>query len=409
MKTSQKWHKVRFGDLLEPSIKVVLKKGLVYDYLPMDLVSSSSKFPKSFEAKIFNGGGSRFENGDTVFARITPCLQNGKIAKVKGLKDGVGFGSTEFFVFRARKEIADPDYVFYVAKTYEIRGPAEKSMTGASGRQRADKGVTEDIIVNVPNIGTQKQIADVLSAYDDLIENNNCRIKILEETAQKIYKEWFVNFRFPGHEKVKMVDSATEFGMIPEGWEVKEIKEIGNVITGKTPSTTDEYNFGEHMPFIKTPDLHDSIFCISTNQKLSEKGANSQLKKTLPKDSIVVSCIGTLGIVGITTENSQTNQQINAVVLKDIRHREYLYFLITNLKEHLKNLGANGATMGNVNKDKFETIEILFPSTVIISEFHDDVGNIFEQIKALSYQNQNLKKSRNLLIPQLVSGKLEIK
>ena len=401
---SQKWNRIRFGDLLELSVKVDVKKGKSYDSLPMDLVSTSNKFPEAFETKVFSGGGTRFANEDTVFARITPCLQNGKIAKIKNLKDGVGFGSTEFFVFRAKKDIADPDYIFYVAKSSEIRGPAEKSMTGASGRQRADKGVVENVSINAPDISTQKQIADVLSAYDDLIENNNRRIKILEDIAQKIYTEWFVNFCFPGYEKAKFVMNG-----LPEGWEMKKIREIGRVVTGKTPPTSNKDNHGDYMPFIKTPDLHNSIFCISTNESLSIQGVETQKNKIIPRNSIVVSCIGTVGVVGITVRESQTNQQINSIIPIDFSIREYLYFVCVGLKEHLKNIGANGATMGNVNKEKFETIETLLPTKDTLDAFHEVASGLFEEILAFLLQNQNLKKSRDLLIPQLVTGKRELK
>jgi type I restriction enzyme, S subunit len=403
-KTSQNWRKIRFGDLLESSIKVDVKKGNVYDSLPMDMVSASRKFPKAFESKVFGGGGARFADGDTVFARITPCLQNGKIAKIKNLKGGIGFGSTEFFVLRAKKDAADPDYIFYLAKTSDVRGPAEKSMIGASGRQRADKGVVENIVINAPDLSIQKKIASVLSVYDDLVENNNCRIKILEAIVQKIYTKWFVNFRFPGYEKVKFGK-----GGLPEGWEIKKIREIGRVVTGKTPPTSNKDNQGDYMPFIKTPDLHDSVFCISTNESLSIQGVEAQKNKIIPKNSIVVSCIGTVGVTGITVKESQTNQQINSIIPIDFSIREYLYFVCIGLKQHLKNIGANGATMGNVNKEKFETIEIILPSKDILGVFHEATSDLFEEILALSLQNQNLEKTRDLLIPRLVTGKLKLK
>ena len=262
--------------------------------------------------------------------------------------------------------------------------------------------------IEIPELGIQKRVADVLSTYDDLIENNTRRIQILEQIAQATYTEWFVNFRFPGHEKVKMIDSGTDFGKIPEGWEIKKIKDFGSVITGKTPSKSDPSNFGSDIPFIKTPDLHGKIFCIETSESLSVKGANTQKNKTLPPKTLVVSCIGTLGVVGITSSEAQTNQQINAVILADQKYLEYLYFVLVNLKQELKNLGANGATMGNVNKDKFENIKMLFPSQKVISEYHSTVGLNFDGILNLQMQNKNLRQTRDLFLPKLITGEINI-
>jgi len=238
----------------------------------------------------------------------------------------------------------------------------------------------------------------------------------MDTLAQAVYAEWFVNFRFPhstssgqaGHEKIKMVDSGTDFGKIPEGWKVEQIREIGKVITGKTPPTSNKSNFGDYMPFIKTPDLHGSIFCISTHEGLSTQGVGIQKNKIIPKDSIVVSCIGTIGVVGITTRDSQTNQQINSIIPTQTDIREYLYFVCVNLKNHLKNIGANGATMGNVNKEKFESTKILLPSDAMISLFRGMTQDMFEAIKSLSYQNANLRQTRDLLLPKLVTGEIRV-
>lgn len=302
--------------------------------------------------------------------------------------------------------ICDPkkieyEFLYYLLKSKvdEISGLA----TGATYKE-INKTVFSSVEIDVPDLLTQKQIADILSTYDDLIENNNQRIKILEETAQKIYIEWFVNFRFPGYEKVKFAKNC-----LPGGWILNKIKDIGKVVTGKTPPTSNRDNFGNYMPFIKTPDLHNSIFCISTNESLSEIGVEVQVNKIIPKDSIIVSCIGTVGVVGITVQDSQTNQQINSIIPTIPEMREYLYFVSINLKEHLKNIGANGATMGNVNKEKFENIEITIPTNDVLVFFHKTTEDMFEEIKLLSYENKNLKKSRDLLIPQLVTGKLELK
>jgi type I restriction enzyme S subunit len=224
--------------------------------------------------------------------------------------------------------------------------------------------------------------------------------------AQALYREWFVKFKFPGNEKVGMVES--ELGMVPEGWEVKRLADFGNVITGKTPSKAVPENFGSFMPFIKTPDMHENMFCVQTGEYLSERGASSQKNKTLPPNSLCVSCIGTAGIVSITSVKAQTNQQINSIVLSSERYREFVYFALLGLKDVINRYGANGATMVNLNKGKFEALNVICPDAKNISAFHDLVSSNFDSIKTLQIKNINLRRTRDLLLPKLISGEVDV-
>ena len=281
--------------------------------------------------------------------------------------------------------------------------------------QNVSKGTTQDNLsldkllmfdFRVPSVDYQRRIASILSAYDDLIENNTRRIAIFEEMARRLYEEWFLHFRFPGHEQVRMVQS--ELGLIPEGWMVSHLFDFGKVVTGKTPSKANPAFFGNDVPFIKTPDMHDNMFCISTSESLSELGAQSQENKTLPPNSLCVSCIGTAGVVTITSQAAQTNQQINSIVISDIKVREFLYFALHGLKETIQQYGANGATMVNLNKSKFENLKVIFPDKSILVQFHEMVVAIFDLVKILQYKNTNLRAQRDLLLPKLISGEIDV-
>ncbi len=275
-----------------------------------------------------------------------------------------------------------------------------------SAQPHANAPILKEFQISLPPLPTQQRIASILSNYDDLIEKNTRRIQILEEQAQALYRHRFVYFKFPWHEQVKMVDSETEFGMIPEGWEVKEIKLFWDVITWKTPSTTkSEYRWADMM-FIKTPDMHWSVYCLQTSTYLSKIWYLSQKNKTLPKNSILVSCIWTLWVISITSEESQFNQQINAIIPNEECYIEYLYLNMKTKKQQLENLWSNGATMWNVNKDKFEKMEIIYPSKNLLTIFHWHVYELFEEILLLQKQNLNLKRQRNILLPRLMSGEI---
>jgi type I restriction enzyme S subunit len=147
------------------------------------------------------------------------------------------------------------------------------------------------------------------------------------------------------------------------------------------------------------------MFILRTNEYLTTSGAESQANKTLPVGSICVSCIGTIGVVSITTEPCQTNQQINSVVLADEASREFLFFWLREAKQMLENLGSNGATMGNVNKSKFEGMKLVCPPNDLLARFHSVSEPMFEQIERLFRKIQNLRQTRDLLLPKLLSPK----
>ena len=242
----------------------------------------------------------------------------------------------------------------------------------------------------------------ILSTYDNLIENNNKRIKLLEQMAENLYKEWFVRFRFPGYE-----DMGFENG-IPMGWKIKRIKDFGQVITGKTPSTEISSNYGDKYLFIKTPDMHDNMYVIDSSEKLSERGNDVQKLKKLPRWSIMVSCIGTGGVVSINSKEAHTNQQINSIVLHDENNIEWLFFVCKSLKTTIEMFGATGSTMTNLSKGKFENLKILEPNLELIDKYHMYTYDIFKEVEKLMYSNENLIKQRDLLLPRLMSGKIEV-
>lgn len=399
------WEIRQFKDVVQFPPKITLKKGESYSFIPMEDLSSGIKYVSPKIEKVWSGsGGAKFEEGDTLFARITPCLQNGKISQAKNLKNGKGFGSTEYFIFRGIENVSDSDFIYYFSLNEEFKKYAIGSMVGASGRQRADQNFVGEFEINLPPLETQKRIASILSAYDDLIENNLKRIKLLEETAQNIYKEWFVNFRFPNYEHTEF---DSESGL-PLGWEKKTIDAFAEVITGKTPSTTNINFYGGNIPFVKTPDMHDAPYVLSTSIYLSNEGAESQNNKFLPKNSVMVSCIGTAGVVALASTNCQTNQQINSVRFDEEFKSFYFYGFAKGLKPLLEGLGSNGATMVNVNKSKFEKIELIVPDSETLKKHYNLVKVIFDQILILQEQNEKLKEARDILLPRLMNRTIEV-
>ncbi len=392
----------KIGECINCNPSVKLDKGNIYPMIDIDKIIVGRKFVTNKEFVVFsNQGGARFENGDTLMARITPCLENGKIAKAQ--IEGKGIGSTELFVFRGIEGITDNDFVYYLFKQQYIRELSTNSMTGASGRQRADLKFIKRIKISLPTLPIQRKIASILTVYDSLIENNTKRIRLLEQMAENLYKEWFVRFRFPGHENTEFVNG------LPKGWNICRLEDYGRVETGKTPSMEKPEYYGGNLLFIKTPDMHDYMFVTNTNETLSDIGHRSQPKKLLPKYSIMVSCIGSGGVVAINAKEGHTNQQINSIILSDKRDLEWLYYTCKSLKSTIELYGATGATMTNLSKRKFERLKVIEPPKSLRLVFHDKMNSFFSQILSLICRNSILIHQRDALLPRLMSGKLEVK
>lgn len=244
-----------------------------------------------------------------------------------------------------------------------------------------------------PDISEQKRIVEVLVAFDEKIENNNRIIKTLEEMAQTIFKEW----------------SAVPSESLPKGWEMKRLGDLGKIITGKTPSTKNRENFGNDYPFITIPDLQNGVFVIRTERFLSEQGAETMRTSKLPAGAICVSCIATVGLAGIATRESFTNQQINSIIPKSEVLRPFLFLLLRSMKGGLQAHASGGTAAPIISKGAFEKIEVLMPPEKILTNFHESVNPMFDKILTVLKENQKLAAMRDLLLPRLMSGELSIK
>ena len=296
----------------------------------------------------------------------------------------------------------DNTYLFYALKANQFSTYCVLRGQGAANQASITLDTIFRFKFKVHNFAEQKRIADILTTYDNLIENNNKRIKLLEQMVENLYKEWFVRFRFLGYEDVEFENG------IPNEWEIKRLFEFGKIETGKTPSKERDQNYGGDIMFIKTPDMHDNIYVISTDEFLSTEGHLTQPKKLLPENSIMVSCIGTGGVVAINDKPAHTNQQINSIILNKSEYLEWLYFVCKNLKETIEMFGATGSTMTNLSKGKFEKLKIVSPPEKVILEYHELTKNLFIEVRVLLHKNELLTKQRDMLLPRLMSGKLEV-
>ena len=372
----------KLSDYIDINPATKLEKGKCYPFVEMENIVVGIKRPRTENVLIFAGQScSKFKPNDTLMARITPCLENGKVAKYSN--GNAGFGSTEFIVFRGKSGLADDDYVYYLAKSQYIRDMAINSMTGASGRQRADAKFIGKIKWNFPSPNVQTKIASILSAYDNLIENNNKRIKILEQMAETLYKEWFVRFRFPGYETAEFENG------IPKGWEVVRVK-----------------NCLKRLPFnrlYKQDELESSGKVIVIDQSSNEFMGyhnNEPSHYASFEEPIILFGDHSCKFV-LMTKNFSLGE--NVVPFKSIGTEEfdnyYLYYAVHKLivtEEYKRHWG------------RFTAMKIFKPQIDLQRRFAEFVKQLVYEKEMLWNQKQNLIKQRDLLLPRLMSGKLEV-
>jgi len=259
--------------------------------------------------------------------------------------------------------------------------------------------------IDVSPLNIQRTIAAILSAYDDLIENNLRRIKILEEMAQNLYREWFVNFRFPGHEKVRFVDSP--LGKIPEGWSIVAFTEIADVLSGGTPKTTISEYWGGHISFFAPKDTPSYYYVTETEKTITELGLKKCNSQLYPPETVFITARGTVGNVVLTADDMAMNQSCYALRGKEKIGQKYLYMLMLNQVEYLKK-NTGGATFSTIIVDTFQRMQIIKPPNIIIGEFESLINPLFKQMINMINRNANLRQTRDLLLPKLISGEVAV-
>ncbi|HOO77999.1 MAG TPA: restriction endonuclease subunit S [bacterium] len=267
-----------------------------------------------------------------------------------------------------------------------------------------NKGDFEKIEVKVPGLlAIERNIASILSAYDDLIENNRRRIQLLEEAARLLYKEWFVHLRFPGHEHVKITDG------VPEGWRRKKISEVCETFGGGTPSTkVSEYWDGD-ITWIVPSDVtkNNSLVLLDSERKITHRGLRESSAKLVPPDTILMTSRASVGYFALIDIEVCTNQGFINIVPYQSELRMYLLFnLLSRVTEIRSN--AKGTTYPEISKGRFREMDILIPSNVLLLQFDKVAYDIIRQVRYLMRSNAHLVAARDLLLPRLMSGEVAV-
>lgn len=293
-----------------------------------------------------------------------------------------------------------PKFIYYQLRSEQIGRWLEKVSIGAT-MPSLNTGLLSGIEMVLPPIEIQKQIAGILSVCDDLIENNQKQIKLLEEAAQRLYKEWFVDLRFPGHENTKIVDG------VPEGWNICPFSSKVDIMSGGTPKTSIPDYYNGRIPFYTPKDSDGAFFAYKTQINITEGGLKNCNSRLYPPKTVIITARGTVGKTTILAVPMAMNQSCYALKMKENDAPYYLFFALNNEIKALRTM-ANGGVFNTIIGKTFDSINIQIPKDPLIYGFEKTVRPFMEQIKNKLQANSKIVETRNRLLPKLMSGEVEV-
>lgn len=395
---------MKLAEYVEVNPVVKLSRGETYPFVEMGALSKHERTPNYMAMKTYSGGGAKFAKGDTVIAKITPCLQNGKRFYCSDVE--IGFGSTEFVVLRAREGKADSRYLWYFMRMEAVTAQLIKSMVGATGRQRVNSRVFNEIEVAFPPLQEQKRIGDLLDAYDCMIEANKSRIVLLEEAAQRLYKEWFIDLRFPGHDDVEIVDG------VPQDWEMVPISEYADIVKGCSYKS-ENVDVAEGVPMVNL----SSIAAWGGYKPYTERtyGGAYKSEQVLKANDVVMALTEqTAGLAGYVARiPNYAEGAVPSMDLACLRPKNgcsaYLYGACRygNVSRSLSPL-ANGTKIKHLKPEALGYTKLLVPPVELQGKFDCVCNPLFRDIDVLMEMNGSLQAARDRLLPKLMSGEIEV-
>ena len=411
----QGWRTAAFGDLLYEPVKNGVYKAKEFHGSGAKVVNMGELFAFDFingqemkRVQLDDREASKYllQSGDLLFARRSLVLEgSGKCSLVVGASEPTTFESS---IIRARPNPEEADSRFLL---YLFQSPLGRAIMAAISTRTAVSGIRAsdlaDVGLPVPPLDEQRRIAGILSAYDDLIENCQRRIRILEVMARRLYREWFVHFRYPNHESIPLVESP--LGPIPQGWEVKTVGESFEIIGGGTPSKTEPgfWDDGD-IQWYSPRDLTaaGTMFIDDSVGHITPLGLAKSSARMFPAESVMLTSRATIGAVAINTQPACTNQGFITCLPNDQMPLFYLYNWVTENVEQFDRL-ASGATFKEISRGVFKTIDVLRPKESVVCRFEELVEPACRQILNLQRQTANLRRTRDLLLPRLIGSACE--
>ena len=389
------WETKSLGNIIDFNPTERLAKGTISKKIAMEKLQPYNKSISSYELSKYNGG-TKFRNGDTIMARITPCLENGKTAQVNILDaNEIGFGSTEFIVMRAKPNISDKNYIYYLSISPLVREIAIKSMVGSSGRQRVQQDVLSNTEILVPPLETQQKIASILSALDDKIELNNAINKNLEEQAGAIYQQYLID---NNDNLVRM-----------------KLGDICDVKGGKRlPKGINLISTPNNHPYIRVRDLNNtSVLTLNESFEYVDDETQKGISRYIVSTSdILISIVGTIGLSALVHQSlDNANLTENCVKLTNFDEvtQEFVFmFLRSEIGRREINKRIVGAVQQKLPIKNIQSIELNLLPKSEMTTLGIKLKTIFNKVSNNIEINNNISTLRDTLLPKLMSGELDV-
>ena len=378
---TSEWRTIRAADFIDFNPRLSLKKGDIATKVAMDkLKPFTKKIPETEKAE-FNGG-AKFCNGDTVMARITPCLENGKTAYVDMLDDGeIGFGSTEFIVMRAKTGISDPQFVYYTAINPVFRNVAIKSMVGSSGRQRVQQSVLEELELSVPDLDEQRRIGDFLARIDEKIALNDRINDNLADLLQTIYQERFGNDILAVNQGVLSdICSYSRDKVAVSELNVRTYFSTENMLSGKAGST-------------------EATSLPTTSQTTACHKGDTLISNIRPYFKKIVYCEDKCGCSTDVLCFTPSQPRYSTYLFSTLYADKFFAFMVA---------GSKGTKMPRGDKQQIMTYPVVLPSEEELAGFNTIASPLLEQIYSNRAENKRLSILRDTLLPKLMSGEIDV-
>lgn len=337
---------------------------------------------------------SRVYGGDILMNKIANA---GSVYLMPELSRPVSL-AMNLFLIRISSDQLDQSFAYYYLKTNELY---IKSFATGSTTTTITKKAVRNLDIVLPPIDVQRKIVDTIQKYQTLIENNKRRIQLLEDSARQLYKEWFVRFRFPGHEHVKIIDG------VPEGWINTTADQAMNILSGGTPKTSVPDYWDGEIGFFTPKDATDTVYVSTTEKTITALGLEKCASNLYPKNTLFITARGTVGNLNLAQKPMAMNQSCYALVGIEPISQFYLYFAMQAGIQQVKSR-AVGAVFDAIIKDTFRAIPFLTPPNALIDEFTDYVQPILAQIDILMVSTERLVQARDLLLPKLMSGEIAV-
>ena len=368
------------------------------DVLKIGNGKDHSTLPDGEYPVLGSGGIMRYANSYLYDGESVLLPRKGTLNNIQYIKGKFWTVDTCYYTI-INQDIAHPYYLYRLLRSFDLSGLD----SGASIPSMTSK-TYYGIKVQLPPLTTQQKIASILSAYDNLIQNYKKQIEALQTAASELYKEWFVRFRFPGHQTTKFENG------IPEGWKVERIVNVGEVIGGGTPSTENEEYWDGDIPWLSPVDLSDNtnVYVSRGSKNITELGLKKSSAKMMPTGTVLLSSRAPVGYVALAKNPICTNQGFKSVVCNtSVIQPIYLYYYFRMNKNYLQSI-ASGATFPELSGSMMKKFKVLLPPMKVQQEFSKRAKIFIEKADLLSEQITNLTQQRDLLLPRLMSGKLEV-